>query len=40
MPDAGVELYGRKGARICSLNELADFKRLHDRPPLGGFHPL
>jgi len=28
MPDAGVELYGRKGARICSLNELADFKRL------------
>ena len=26
MPDAGVELYGRKGARICSISELGDFK--------------
>ncbi len=28
MPDASVELYGRKGARICSINELSDFKHL------------
>jgi hypothetical protein len=26
MPDAGLELYGRKGTRICPMTELGDFK--------------
>ena len=28
MPDSSVELYGRKGTRICSISELGDFKRV------------
>jgi hypothetical protein len=28
MPDANIELYGRKGTLICAITDLADFKRL------------
>jgi hypothetical protein len=28
MPDANINLYGRGGTRICSLTDLADFRRL------------
>jgi hypothetical protein len=28
MPDAGIELYGRKGTLICAITDLADFKRM------------